>query len=314
MKDISVKWIREIMKLYKVGKVKEVYESEDEPGVLEFLFTDKISVFDKVIPSIIPHKGETLNRTSTYWFETARKLGYNTHFLERPSGNRMRVKRVDIITDYSKITPSTKNYLIPLEFICRYYLAGSMFNRVKKGKVKLETLGFEHDAELSYGMPLPEPYFEMTTKLEETDRLLSDTEALKIAGLTDEDYREIRETVFEIDRKLNDQVRSRGLIHVDGKKEFAFNEKRELMLIDTFGTADEDRFWDAERYEKGEHVELSKEYVRQHYHRTGYYEALEEARASGKAEPDIPPLPDEEIGKVSKLYIDLFERITGEKF
>jgi len=302
------------MKLYKVGKVKEVYELENEPDVLEFLFTDKISVFDKVIPSMIPHKGETLNRTSTFWFETAHKLGYNTHFLERPEANRMRVKRVDIITDYSKITPGTKNYLIPLEFICRYYLAGSMFNRVKKGKVSLESLGFAPDAELVYGMELPEPYFEMTTKLEETDRLLSDEEALKIAGLTREDYIEIRDTVFAIDRELNEKVKKRGLIHVDGKKEFAFNENRELMLIDTFGTADEDRFWDAELYEKGEYVELSKEYVRQHYHRTGYYDELEEARAGGRDEPDIPPLPEEEIGKVSKLYIDLFEKITGESF
>ncbi|UCH88917.1 MAG: phosphoribosylaminoimidazolesuccinocarboxamide synthase [Thermoplasmata archaeon] len=302
------------MKLFKVGKVKEVYESETEPDILEFQFTDKISVFDKVIPSTIPHKGESLCRTSTYWFEEAKKLGYNTHFIERPAPDRMKVRRVSIISDYDKITTSTTNYLIPLEFICRYYLAGSLYNRVKKGKVKLESLGFKRGSELTYGMPLPEPHFEMTTKLEETDRLLSDEEAIKIAGLTQDDYRDIREMVFNIDAKLNEQVLKRNLIHVDGKKEFAFNESRELMLIDTFGTADEDRFWDAERYEEGEHIELSKEYVRQYYHKTGYYDELESARAEGSAEPDIPPLPETEIGKVSSLYIDLFERITGEKF
>lgn len=302
------------MKLYKVGKVKEVYELDDVPDQFEFLFTDHISVFDKVIPSEIEHKGETLCRTSSYWFDISQKMGYNTHYVERIGPNRMRVKRVDIISDYSKIDSNTKNYLIPLEFICRYYLAGSMYHRVKKGKVKMTSLGFKPDTEIEYGMQLPEPYFEMTTKLEETDRLLSQEDALKISGMTDSEFRELRETVFRIDERLNEDVRKRGLIHVDGKKEFAFNENRELMLIDTFGTADEDRFWDAERYNNGEHVELSKEYVRQYYRKIGYHDELENARESCANEPDIPPLPDDELGKVSKLYIDLFERITGEKF
>jgi phosphoribosylaminoimidazole-succinocarboxamide synthase len=302
------------MKLFKVGKVKEVYESADDPEILEFKFTDKISVFDKVIPSIIPNKGETLCRTSGYWFETAVKLGYNTHFIERSGPDRMKVQRVSIISDYSKINSDTTNYLIPLEFIARYYLAGSLYNRVQKGKVKLESLGFSSGSELEYGMQLPEPHFEMTTKLEETDRLLTDEEAIKMAGLTEDEYRELREMVFKVDDKLNEQVRKSGLIHVDGKKEFAFNSSRELMLIDTFGTADEDRFWDAERFEEGEHIELSKEYVRQHYHKTGYYDELEQARTAGSAEPDIPALPEDEIDKVSKLYKNLYERITGEEF
>jgi phosphoribosylaminoimidazole-succinocarboxamide synthase len=302
------------MKLFKVGKVKEVYESADDPEILEFKFTDKISVFDKVIPSEIPNKGETLCRTSGYWFETAVKLGYNTHFIERSGPDRMKVQRVSIISDYSKINSDTTNYLIPLEFIARYYLAGSLYNRVQKGKVKLESLGFSSGSELEYGMQLPEPHFEMTTKLEETDRLLTDDEAIKMAGLTEDEYRELREMVFKVDDKLNEQVRKSGLIHVDGKKEFAFNSSRELMLIDTFGTADEDRFWDAERFEEGEHIELSKEYVRQHYHKTGYHDELEQARTAGSAEPDIPALPEDEIDKVSKLYKNLYERITGEEF
>jgi phosphoribosylaminoimidazole-succinocarboxamide synthase len=154
----------------------------------------------------------------------------------------------------------------------------------------------------------------MTTKLEETDRLLTDEEAVKMAGLTEDEHRELREMVFKVDDKLNEQVRKSGLIHVDGKKEFAFNSSRELMLIDTFGTADEDRFWDAERFEEGEHIELSKEYVRQHYHKTGYHDELEQARTAGSAEPDIPALPEDEIDKVSKLYKNLYERITGEEF
>ena len=104
------------MKLFKVGKVKEVYEIEAS-SELEFLFTDNISVFDKVIPTKIPQKGNSLCRTSTFWFNGARDLGIHSHFISNPSPNRMRVKKVNIIKDYSKIDNTTKNYLIPLEFI-----------------------------------------------------------------------------------------------------------------------------------------------------------------------------------------------------
>src|SRR2546428_11947571 len=79
------------MKLVQKGKVKEVYEVSD--AELEFVFTDQISVFDKVIPSLVPHKGETLCRTSAYWFNVVQGLGIRTHFLRVAEGNRMRVRR-----------------------------------------------------------------------------------------------------------------------------------------------------------------------------------------------------------------------------
>jgi len=101
---------------------------------------------------------------------------------------------------------------------------------------------------------------------------------------------------------------------VDGKKEFAMDEKRRLMLVDTFGTADEDRFWDLEAYQQGKQVELSKEFVRQYYRKTGYHQALMDARGAGRPEPDIPPLPADVAKQASDLYVGLFERLTGEKF
>ena len=301
------------MRLIRKGKVKEVYETENKDE-LEFFFTDRISVFDKIIPSDVPHKGETLCRTSAYWFSVAENIGIKTHFIKTILPNRMRVKKVDVIRDYSKLNEKTTNYLIPLEFICRYYVAGSLFDRIKNREVKPETLGFDRDYNVKYGDKLPTPFFEVTTKLEKTDRNLGLDEALRISGLSKDEYKEIKETFLKIDDRMNSAVRQRGLIHVDGKKEFAFDENRSIMLIDTFGTADEDRFWDRNKYEKGEFVELSKEYVRQYYRETGYYEKLMSARKNGLTEPDIPSLPDDKIQKVSRLYIDLFERITGERF
>ncbi len=301
------------MRLIRKGKVKEVYETENKDE-LEFFFTNHISVFDKVIPSEIEYKGETLCRTSSYWFRVAANMDIKTHFIKTILPNRMRVKKVDVIRDYSKLNEKTTNYLIPLEFICRYYVAGSLFDRIKNKEIKNETLGFDSDYNVEYGDKLPTPFFEVTTKLEKTDRNLGLDEALKISGLSKDEYKEIKETFLKIDDRMNSAVRQRGLIHVDGKKEFAFDENRNIMLVDTFGTADEDRFWDADKYEKGEFVEFSKEYVRQYYREINYHEKLTSARKNGLTEPDIPSLPDNKIQKVSRLYIDLFERITGERF
>src|SRR6266566_4393254 len=91
----------------------------------EFVFTDQISVVDKVIPTLIPHKGETLCRTSAHWVQVDQDLGFRTHFLKVTDGNRMRVRRVQVIPEHDRITPSTRNFLIPLEVIARYYVAGS---------------------------------------------------------------------------------------------------------------------------------------------------------------------------------------------
>lgn len=300
------------MEHIRTGKVKEVYAVDDE--TLEFVFTDNISVFDKIIPSQIPRKGESLCRTAKYWFELLASKGIKSHFIEYLPPNRMRVKRFGIIEDYDKIHEDTVNYLIPLEVICRYYAAGSLVDRVKKGKIKVEDLGFEAGHEIKSGEKLPRPYIEATTKLEEHDRELSDEEAKDMAGLTDADYREIQDTVLKIDEIVQESAGRHGLIHCDGKKEFGYDENRNLMIIDTFGTLDEDRWWDAAMYEQGKTVELSKELVRQHYRGTGYHAELMEAREKGLPEPDIPALPQEVIDQVSKLYGDMYERLTGERF
>jgi len=300
------------MQLLRKGKVKEVYEVSDTE--LEFLFTDQISVFDKVIPSLVPHKGETLCRTSAHWFQMAEDLGVNTHFLRVLDGNRMRVRRVQIIPDYSKLGPRTRNYLIPIEVIARYYVAGSLHDRIREGSIRRESLGFPKGREPKYGDPLPQPFLEATTKLEKIDREITADEAIRISGLLREEYDDLLETVLRIDERLNVLVRKRGMIHVDGKKEFGMDSKRDLMLVDTFGTADEDRFWDLNAYERGEHIELSKEFVRQYYRKIGYHERLMTARKAGQSEPDIPPLPDNVLKEVGDLYVSLFERLTGQRF
>lgn len=304
--------VRGGVEFLRKGKVKEVYAVS--PTELEFRFTDQISVFDKVIPSLVPHKGETLCRTSANWFDVVQGMGLPTHFLRVEGGDRMRVRRVEVIPDYSKITAKTRNFLIPLEVIARYYVAGSLDDRLRKGKLRPEDVGFPRGHAPRYGEPLPEPFFEVTTKLEAVDRELTIAEALRISCLSPQEFEDLREFVLKVDARMNADVRSRGLVHVDGKKEFAFDEERRLMLVDTFGTADEDRFWDLAAYERGEQVELSKEFVRHYYRGIGYHARLYEAREKGLPEPAIPPLPETVLKDVSELYVSLFERLTGEKF
>lgn len=296
------------MKLLRKGKVKEVYDMGE---TLLFVFTDQISVFDKVIPSLVPDKGESLARTSAYWFERASNLQIPNHLLEFRNRKEMIVKKFEIIE--GKASKDKKSYLVPLEFIVRYYVAGSLLDRIEKGKTRFQDLGFRSTPK--HGDKIPDPLFEMTTKFEKTDRLLDISEAKEIGGLSDQDVEAIRETIFKVDREINSTALSRGLIHADGKKEFALDDERQPVLVDTFGTADEDRFWEKEDYEKnGTMVERSKEFVRQYYRKMGYYQKLSEARSRNLEEPPIPPLPSDILQETSSLYKKLYERITGQSW
>ncbi len=299
-------------KYLRRGKVKEVYEVS--PTELEFRFTDDISVFDKHIPSSIPHKGETLNRTAAFWFATCSGLGVPHHFLRLSGPTSMRVQRVRVIPNPRSLGPHPKNYLVPLEVIVRYYLAGSMWDRVRSGTVSAADLGFPAGRKLEYGLPLPEPHFEVTTKLEPVDRLLTTAEALELAALERSDLDRIRETALKVDAAIQAEIGPRGLIHVDGKKEFGVDAEGTLRIVDTFGTADEDRFWDKAAYERGRHVDFSKEFVRQHYRSTGYYAQLQEARTAHAEEPPIPALPPLLVDEVSRLYTTVYQRLTGQPF
>ncbi len=291
------------MELIRVGKVKKVYDAGNE---LVFEFTDNISVFDKIIPSTVSRKGEILCKTAAFWFSKIGDYGIKNHFKEC-NGTTMTVKKFRIV---NKANKDDSDYLIPLEFITRYYLAGSLYDRIKNGKVNYKDLGYKREPE--YGEPLPEPLFEITTKFEEYDRKVELEEAMKIGGLSRGEIEEIKETVMKVDEIIQKEVERRGLIHVDGKKELALGSERELYVVDTFGTMDEDRWWDKKAYEKGEIKQLSKEFVRQYYREIGYYSELVNAREKGIDEPDIPPLPNDMIEKVAKLYEEMYRKITGQ--
>lgn len=296
------------------GKVKQVW-STDDPDIIEFRYTDQISVFDQIIPSLIPRKGESLNRTSCHWFKLVEEAGIcDTHVIEMNAPDRVLARRFDVVREPGAISRDQENVFVPLEVICRHYLAGSGWRRYARGDAPAEEFGFEPGTILEEGVKLPKPYLEVSTKFEKFDRLLDRKEALQISNLSDDEFDSILEIVVKVDEIIETEAAKRGLIHVDGKKEFALGEGRVPVLVDSFGTLDEDRWWDAEAYTSGEIVQLSKEFVRGHYLDTGHHSELYAARKAGTEEPPIPALPQSIIDKTSTLYADMFERLTGQEF
>ena len=296
------------------GKVKQVWSTED-PDIIEFRYTDQISVFDQIIPSLIPRKGESLNRSSCHWLKMVEDAGIcKTHMIEMTAPDRVRARRFEVIGEPGAIPQDMENVFVPLEVICRHHLAGSGWRRYKKGDASAEEFGFPAGTELEEGVKLPVPYLEVSTKFEAFDRLLDRKEALEISNLREEEFDEILRLVLLIDELIEREVSKRGLIHVDGKKEFALGPGRVPVLVDSFGTLDEDRWWDLPAYQDGEVVQLSKEFVRAHYIESGHHKELYDARSSGVDEPPIPPLPQSVIDDTAELYASMFERLTGESF
>ena len=294
------------------GKVKQVWSTND-PDIYEFRFTDQISVFDQIIPSLIPRKGETLNRTTAHWFKLVEEEGIcGTHLIELNAPDRCLVRRVDVIKEPGMVPRDAEWVFVPLEFIVRHYLAGSAWRRFQRGDLTAEDLGITDEA--IYGQKLPKPLVEVTTKFEAYDRFVDRQEALEISNITDEEFDSIIEACLKIDAVIEREAAKNGLIHVDGKKEFALGPGRKVVLVDTFGTLDEDRWWDAEKYAEGEQVELSKEFVRTHYIETGHQAELESARNEDREDPPIPALPDNIIQQTADLYSSMYERLTSNKF
>lgn len=294
------------------GKVKQVWSTDDD-DVLEFRFTNQISVFDQIIPSLIPRKGESLNRTTAHWFKLVEEAGIcKTHLIEVNHADRCLVRKVAVIKEPGAIPRDMEWVFVPLEVIVRHYISGSAWRRYQRGELTSEMLGV--DGECEYGMKLPKPYVEVTTKFEKFDRNIGREEALEISNITEDEYEAIVKAALAVDEIIEREAAKNGLIHVDGKKEFALGDNREIVLVDTFGTLDEDRWWDAEAYANGECIELSKEFVRTHYIESGHQAAVQEARDTGAEDPPIPALPQEVIDQTADLYASMYERLTSQTF
>lgn len=330
-----------------MGSVKDLEvvkkPTRDAMGVGRFHFSDRYSVFDwGEMPDHIEGKGAALCLMGAYCFERLEEKGIKTHYrglvdksgrvlrfdeLKEPT-NVMEFNLVNVYKpkayveggklkyDYSVFTPALRNHLIPLEIIYRNGLpeGSSVFKRLEQGLVTLEELGLDHYPRA--GERLAKPIFDVSTKLEQSDRYVSWKEAQQIAGLTDNEVKEIKRVLSLVNETITEIASKAGLVNEDGKVELAFDPQRRLMVVDVVGTLDECRF----TYE-GLHV--SKEMARIYYRRTEWAGEVEEAKKKAKEKgakdwkklvKKEPPKLNPKLKKlISQMYMAATNEITEKK-
>jgi phosphoribosylaminoimidazole-succinocarboxamide synthase len=291
-----------------MGSVKDLEivkePTRDDMGVGWFLFSDRYSVFDwGEMPDHIKGKGQALCLMGGYCFEMLEQAGIRTHYrgLVDEKGGVVRFKdlqapvsvmEVNLVNvhrpevhgrqgkleyDYGLYTSQLKNCLIPLEIMYRNGLpeGSSLFKRLEQGTVGLKDLGLNHFPKP--GERFEKPIFDVSTKLEETDRYVTWEEARRIAGLTALELISVKYVLSKVNDAISEMACHAKLENEDGKIELAFDTQRRLMVADVVGTLDECRF----TYD-GVHV--SKEIARQFYRKTQWFKDVEKAKKTAESE------------------------------
>ncbi|MFN8370768.1 MAG: phosphoribosylaminoimidazolesuccinocarboxamide synthase [Bacteriovoracaceae bacterium] len=306
------------------GSVKNVRESIQNSSEYFFEYTDKYSIFDwGEMPDHIDYKGESLACFAQIMFDYLKLQGVESHAkglvdenLEACGKSKyLKVKKVDVVRpkmnktvsgeisyDYKVYQDKNKlqNALVPLEVIFRLGLpkGSSYLNRVKNSKFKV-------------GDFFEEPIIEFSTKLEPMDRYVNESEAKLIAGLSESEFNNLVQKTRLIALKVRDLFKEFNIILWDGKFEFAFTpgknpNERDVELVDAIGI-DELRL-------TYNNIQLSKEFLRQYYKNTPWFEACNKAKELGKARGiedwqslcEVPPkLPREVKHIVENMYMNL---------
>ena len=284
------------------GKVRDTYDLGG--GLLLMVATDRISAFDVVLPTGIPHKGLVLSRMSAFWFQRSEGVVEN-HFIgmadsetlaERYSSIPVMAQLPEKIAAQSMIVRKAQR--IDVECIVRGYLAGSAWAEYRRsGTVWGETL----PEGLVEGQALPGPLFTPTTKAEEGhDQNMSRQQVVELVG--EALATQIEEKSLAVYDFAHEYARQRGIILADTKMEFGLVDGR-LILIDELLTPDSSRFWDASGYEPGRsQPNFDKQYVRDWLDSQAW-----------DREPPAPALPDEVVQKTSQRYLEAYRRLSGDE-
>ena len=292
------------LELIHKGSVKDIYErSEDE---LLFRFSDRYSIFDwGEMPDEIPQKGSSLALMGSKLLNYLNQRGFATHFIAQGAdASELIVKKVDVPRGNIGIYQSRPhNILIPLEVIYRFGLPkGSSLLKKYKSEAEWKAAGFERAYE--EGEWLPEVKLSYTTKLERIDRDLSDEEAKHLAGMSEIEWQELHFQASGIAKEIKKVFAEFDAQLWDGKLEFAFDNNRKIILVDSIGLDEMRLTYDG--------IPLSKEILRQYYLNSSWYLALNKAkkespeqfkeycRTALKEEPKN--LPIGVISGVSSLY------------
>jgi len=274
------------IRFIKSGKVKDVYQYGRDK--LMFVFSDRVSAFDVVLPTPIPRKGEVLCRFSEFWFQV---LPYPNHMLEVISPNKMITKKLK---------------MIPLECVVRGYNYGSYYGRLSKGLLKA-------DKPSRLAEELPQPVFDPTTKSETKDLPITKSEAVAQGLVTAEEYDRLEEASIKLYNEMRRRADKAGFIIADVKFEFGRDEEGQIILADSLGP-DEFRLWLKSEYKVGvEQNSYDKQIVRDWLIKVSFRSKLEEARKAQLPLPTPPDLPRELVDETLRRYITAYELISGRR-
>src|SRR5947199_5353511 len=243
------------LELYASGKVRDVYRVDNEH--LLFVATDRISAFDYVLATGIPHKGRVLTQLSLFWFDFLKAITQN-HLVTADASQYPPLlrKHDDQLRGRSMLV--VKAEMVAVECVVRGYLSGSGWKEYQKtGSV----CGIKLPAGLRESEKLPEPIFTPATKA--TTGHDENISFEHMSQLVDpEDARKLRDLSLAIYKKAADYAREKGIIIADTKFEFG-RTAAGITLADEVLTPDSSRFWPAEKYEAGmSQQSFDKQYVR----------------------------------------------------
>jgi phosphoribosylaminoimidazole-succinocarboxamide synthase len=273
------------VELLHSGKVRDVYADGDE---LILVASDRVSVYDVVLPTPIPDKGEILTRLSLWWFEQLADVVPNhvvsaTDVPGEFAGRAIRCRRLA---------------MVPVECVARGYLAGSGLAAYRESGA---ICGVPLPGGLLDGSPLPEPVFTPTTKApvgaHDEPLMYAEVEA-RVGAETAAELRRITLAVYRRGAAL---AAERGIIVADTKIELGRARDGSLILADELLTPDSSRFWPADLWQPGKpQFSFDKQYLRDWAAGTGW------DRRS--APPDIPA---EVVEATRARYFEAWERLTG---
>lgn len=272
------------------GKVREVYSIDDK--LLVMIVSDRISAFDVVLPRAIPYKGQVLNQIAEKMIQATTDIVPNW-ILAVPDPN---------------VTIGRKCEPVKVEMVIRGYLSGHAWREYKAGKRML--CGVPLPEGMKENDKFPEPIITPTTKESVGhDEDITREDIIKHGLVSEADYALLEKYTRAIFKRGTEMAAKQGLILVDTKYEFGKADGK-IYLIDEIHTPDSSRYFYAEGYEdrqkKGEaQKQLSKEFVR---------EWLIQNNFQGKDGQTVPDMSDEWVNKISDRYIELYEKLIGEKF
>jgi phosphoribosylaminoimidazole-succinocarboxamide synthase len=275
------------------GKVRDLYEVGHDRMLV--VASDRISVFDVVLPDEVPDKGRALTALSTFWFEQTSSI-FPNHLISSDPTDFPETAGSGVAGRAMLVRAARP---VRLECIARGFLFGSAW-------IEYQATGAVAGASLPAGLhqaeQLAEPIFTCTTKAEAGhDETLTHEQAADLVGR--EVFEEVRDATFDIYRFGVEHAAGRGLLLADTKLEFGTVDG-DLVVIDEMLTCDSSRYWAADEYRVGiSPPSFDKQFVRDHYLQLGWDQV-----------PPAPALPRAVIEGTRRRYVEAYEMLTGRSF